>query len=118
MSIKWLQFLHIVLLQILVVRLDDQLEVIGEVETDDIQVKVLLEHIIGLLKLAILLVHELLDLDHVVEKLLALLRPLLGHVLDLLLQLDGLLRDGFLFKLHLILHEFQFLFIIFLFFCQ
>ena len=105
MAVKGLQFLHIIFLKILIIGLCDQLEVTCEVEANDIKIEVLLEDVVCLQELCVLLIHQRLDLHNVFEQLLSLLGPFLCEMLDLFLQLLGLLQHGFLFELPLILQE-------------
>ena len=112
MTIEGLQALHIILLKVLVVRLGQQHQIVGEVEADDIQVKVLLQNLVGFYQLRILLVHLFLYYLHLLKKFVTLLCLLFGHVLYFFPEFDGLLLHGLLLEFHLVLHELDFLVVV------
>lgn len=99
MPIKRLELLEVLVIDLFRIRIRNQLEVVVEVQTNDIQVEVLLQYFVGLQELVVLLLHVHLDLGHVIDELISFLHPFLGELLFGLVQF---LLHRLLFKICLI----------------
>lgn len=103
MAIKWLQFLGLDLFR---VRVCDHLKITIEIQSNQIKIKVLLEDLVRLEKLVVLRLGVCLQLDHVLEELLAFFRSLLDQQCELLVCLLEVLLDFLLFLEHCLLFKF------------